>query len=296
MVVVEIGEGDAVGRGECVPYKRYGESVAGVVARIESLAPTLRHGMDRDALASALPPGAARNAVDCALWDLEAKRSGVPAWRRAGVSPPRELTTSVTLSLAAPEEMATAARALAKWPWLKVKLGPDGALARVRAVHAAAPGARLIVDANEAWSPEILANLGPELATLGVTLIEQPLAAGDDAPLADLDLPVPVCADESCHDTASLAELAGRYDVVNIKLDKTGGLTEALRLARAARAAGFGVMVGCTVGTSLAMAPATLIAADFVDLDGPLLLARDRPHGITYRHATMAPPSPRLWG
>ncbi len=288
----------ATGRGECVPYARYGESVAEVATRIEGLAGAVADGLDRAGLAEALPPGAARNALDCALWDLEAKLSGVPAWRRAGLDAPPTATTAYTLSLDTPEAMAAAARANADRPLLKVKLGADGVIERVRAIHAAAPEAEIIVDANEAWTPALLAALAPELETLGVAMIEQPLPAGEDAALDGMARPVPLCADESCHDRATLGALRGRYDLVNIKLDKTGGLSEALRLAEAARAMGFGIMVGCMLGTSLAMAPALLVAARarFVDLDGPLLLARDRTPGLDYRGSVIAPPPAALWG
>ena len=298
VVVVEIRDGAQVGRGECVPYTRYGETIAGALATVESLRPEIECGLDRPALQTALKAGAARNAVDCALWDLEAKIAGRPVWQLAGLAPPQAATSAYTLSLGTVENMAAAARANADRPLLKLKLSGPGDLDRVQAVHANAPRARLIVDANEAWTAEIYSALAPQLGSLGVELIEQPLPAGADAPLAGLARPVPVCADESCHDTASLARIAGRYDAVNIKLDKTGGLTEALRLAAAAKAAGLGIMVGCMVATSLAMAPALLIATDarWVDLDGPLLLARDREHGLAYQGSRLQPASPALWG
>jgi L-alanine-DL-glutamate epimerase-like enolase superfamily enzyme len=303
VVVVELslGEADArvaSGRGECVPYARYGESVAGVVAAIESLRARIEDGLDRLGLQRALPAGAARNALDCAFWDLEAKRAGHPVWQLIGASAPAPVTTAYTLSLDTPEAMGRAAAENASRPLLKLKLsGPDD-LARIEAVRASAPTARLIVDANEGWSLDDYVELAPKLAVLGVDLIEQPLPAGKDAALAGMRRPVPVCADESCHDSASLAGLAGRYDVVNIKLDKTGGLTEALRLKDAARSQGYGIMVGCMLATSLAMAPATLVAqgARFVDLDGPLLLERDRPEGLTYEGSLLHPPEPALWG
>ncbi len=298
VVTVEMAADGHAGRGECVPYARYGESVESVVAQIESIAGPLRTGLDRHDLLDALPPGAARNAVDCALWDLEAKRGGSAAWKLAGVAAPGPLTTAYTLSLGTPETMAAAARDNAHRPLLKIKLGGEGDLERVEAVRRNAPRARLIVDANEAWSLDRLEPYLAAMAALDVALVEQPLPAGDDDALAAIDRPVPVCADESCHDRNSLAAIAGRYDVVNIKLDKTGGLTEALATAAAAREAGLGIMVGCMVGTSLAMAPAMLVAgmADFVDLDGPLLLARDRDPGITYRGSVMEPAPPTLWG
>ncbi len=298
VVVVEIAEGGAVGRGECVPYAHYGESVAGVIAAIEALRGAVAAGLDRERLQDALPPGAARNALDCALWDLDAKRAGTPVWRLAGVPEPRPIATAYSISLDDPPTMAAAARANAGRPLLKLKLGADGVVERVRAVREAAPEATLIVDANEAWTPALLADALPDLARLGVAMIEQPLPAGDDAALAGIDRPVPLCADESCHDSATLAGLDGRYDMINIKLDKSGGLTEALRLADAAEAAGLGIMVGCMIATSLAMAPAALIAlrARFVDLDGPLLLARDREPGIAFEGSVMQPAPRALWG
>ena len=302
-VVVELAAtGDdgrvVLGRGECVPYARYGETVAGVIAAIEGLRVRIEAGLDRIGLQDLLPPGAARNALDCAYWDLEAKRAGQPVWQLCGLPPLEAVTTAYTLSLDAPEAMGRAAAENAARPLLKLKLaGPDD-LARVEAVRANAPETRLIVDANEGWSLDDYEALAPKLAALGVVLIEQPLPAGQDAPLAGTQRPVPVCADESCHATDSLAEIAGRYDAVNIKLDKTGGLTEALKLKQAAQAQGFQVMVGCMVATSLAMAPAVLVAqgASFVDLDGPLLLAGDRPGGLTYDGSTLHPPEPALWG
>ena len=302
-VVVELSAtGDdgrvVLGRGECVPYARYGETVAGVIAAIEGLRARIGAGLDRIGLQDLLPPGAARNALDCAYWDLEAKRAGQPVWQLCGLPPLEAVTTAYTLSLDAPEAMGRAAAENAARPLLKLKLaGPDD-LARVEAVRANAPETRLIVDANEGWSLDDYEALAPKLAALGVVLIEQPLPAGQDAPLAGTQRPVPVCADESCHATDSLAEIAGRYDAVNIKLDKTGGLTEALKLKQAAQAQGFQVMVGCMLATSLAMAPAVLVAqgASFVDLDGPLLLAGDRPGGLTYDGSTLHPPEPALWG
>ncbi len=298
VVVAEIAEGDAVGRGECVPYPRYGESVEGAIEQIEGLRRAIAGGLDRAALQSALPPGAARNALDCALWDLEAKRTGRPVWQIAGLAEPGPLVTAYTLSLDSPEAMAEAAAANAHRPLLKLKLDGERVVERVAAVREAAPDARLIVDANEAWTAELLADAAPALAGLGVEMIEQPLHADADAALDGMARPVPLCADESCHDSATVAGLVGRYDLVNVKLEKTGGLTEALKLADAAEAAGFGLMVGCMIATSLAMAPATLVAqrARFVDLDGPLMLARDREPGIAYEGSTMAPVPPALWG
>ncbi|MEE8271471.1 MAG: N-acetyl-D-Glu racemase DgcA [Alphaproteobacteria bacterium] len=298
VVLAEIAEDGAVGRGECVPYPRYGETVDGVLTAIAAVGAEIAAGMDRAALQRALPPGAARNAVDCALWDLEAKRAGRPVWQLAGAPPPAPLVTAVTISLGEVNAMAEAARAQSHRPLLKLKLTGAGDLERVRAVRAAAPDSRLIVDANEAWTVDHLATFAQAFAELGVEVIEQPLPAGDDGALAGFACPVPLCADESCHDTASLAGLAGKYTMVNIKLDKAGGLTEALRLRGAARAAGLAVMVGCMLGTSLAMAPAVLVGqgADLVDLDGPLLLARDRDPGLAIDGVRIQPPDPALWG
>jgi L-alanine-DL-glutamate epimerase-like enolase superfamily enzyme len=297
-VTARLEEGAHAGRGECVPYARYGETVEGVVAAIEALRPRLEAGLDRAELQSALPPGAARNAVDCALWDLEAKRAGTSVAALAGLPAPGPVTTAYTLSLDTVEAMAAAARAQAARPLLKLKVGGAGDLDRVRAVHASAPAARLILDANEGWSEADYRALVPALRGLGVEMIEQPFPAGRDAALAELPRPIPITADESCHDRAGLAGLVGRYDAVNLKLDKTGGLTEALALAAAVRAAGLALMVGCMLGTSLGMAPALLPAqqARWVDLDGPLWLARDRSPGLTYEGSRVLPPPAALWG
>lgn len=298
VVVVTLTEDGHQGRGECVPYARYDETVAGVVDAIETQAPRLAHGLDRADLQQCLPPGAARNAVDSALWDLEAKRAGVAASSLAGLSPLVPVTTAFTLSLDTPQNMGAAAREQAGRPLLKLKLTGDGDLDRVAAVRENAPQSRIIVDANEAWSPDLVESLTPRLAEIGVDLVEQPLPAANDHALASIESGVPLCADESCHTAADVAQLADRYDVVNIKLDKTGGLTEALRLKRRARETGLGVMVGCMVGTALAMAPAVLLAqgADFVDLDGPLLLSRDRIPGLRFDGSILHPPDPELWG
>jgi L-alanine-DL-glutamate epimerase-like enolase superfamily enzyme len=288
-------EADGVrGRGECVPYARYGETIESVRAQVQSLPARF----DRAALQSLLPAGAARNAVDCALWDCEAKRAGRRVWDLAGLPVPGPEITAYTLSLDTPDAMRAEAARQASRPLLKIKLGGDGDMARLEAVRDGAPAARIIVDANEGWTPESYTALAPALLRLGVEMVEQPLPAGDDAALAGMARPLPVCADESCHDRASLAGLAGKYDVVNIKLDKTGGLTEALALRTEAEALGFGIMVGCMVGSSLAMAPAVVVAqgAAFVDLDGPLLLAADRPHGLRYDAGGVHPPEPELWG
>ncbi|HUK10018.1 MAG TPA: N-acetyl-D-Glu racemase DgcA [Stellaceae bacterium] len=298
VVLAEITDGAHRGRGESVPYARYGETVEGVLAALEAMATAVAEGMDRHELQRRMPPGAARNALDAALWDLEAKQTGKPVHRLAGIEPPGPLITAYTLSLDSPEAMGRAAAAEATRPLLKIKLTGEGDLDRVRAIRAAAPKARLIVDANEGWTPQHFDRYGAALRELGVALIEQPLPAGQDGALADRPHPVPVCADESCHTRDDLAGLRGKYEFVNIKLDKTGGLTEALLLAQAARASGFGIMVGCMIGTSLAMAPATLVAqqAEFVDLDAPLLLGRDRQPGLRYDGSTLFPPKPSLWG
>ena len=294
VVVAEVSDGDKVGRGECVPYARYGEAVESVLTAIKAVGLT----DDRKALRWMMPPGAARNALDCALWDLEAKTSGTRAWKLAGLSAPEPVLTCFTLSLGTPESMADAARAAAHMRLLKVKLGGDGDPARLHAVRRAAPDAELVVDANEAWRAENFSENMRACAEAHVALIEQPLPAGADDLLRDVDHIVPICADESVHVTADLDALAGKYDGVNVKLDKAGGLTEALELVDEARRRHLLVMVGCMVGTSLAMAPALLAAqeADFVDLDGPLLLAKDRTPGLVYSDALVAPPEPMLWG
>jgi L-alanine-DL-glutamate epimerase-like enolase superfamily enzyme len=298
VVVAEIFDGDWRGRGECVPYPRYGESVDSVVQQLEAMRGAVFSGLDRHELQQAMPPGAARNALDCAFWDLDAKRAGCRAAALAGIPELRPVVTAYTLSLDAPERMAEAAAAQRGRPLLKLKLSGDGDIERVRAVRGAAPASRLIVDPNEGWRERHLAEVMPALAGLGVELIEQPLPAGEDEALAHVPRPIPVCADEACHTTADLDRLAGKYDAVNVKLDKTGGLTEALALTAAARARGFDIMVGCMIGTSLAMAPAMLIAqgAEIVDLDAPLLLAADRVPGLRYDGSTVYPPDERFWG
>jgi len=298
VVVATIIDGDRHGHGECVPYARYGESVEGVVQAIEACGPAIAQGLDRANLQALLPAGAARNALDCALWDLEAKRSGRSAAELAGLAPLHAVGTAFTISLASPEEMAARARDTASYPLLKLKLGGDGDEARLAAVREAVPKARLIADANEAWRAPNLERLLAAAKAAGVELIEQPLPAGDDALLEHIDRIVPLCADESAHDRASLATIAKRYDAVNIKLDKTGGLTEALATAAEARKLRLKIMVGCMVATSLAMAPALLLAqdADFVDLDGPLLLERDRVPGLAYSSGMVMPAPAALWG
>ena len=298
VVVVELGEGKARGRGECVPYARYGESTDNVTAQIEAMRPRLAAGLSRAALQEAMPPGAARNALDCAFWDLEAKRAGRAVHELAGLPAPQPLTTAFTISLGTPETMAQAAAKAAQRALLKIKLGGDGDAARISAVRTAAPNAMLIVDANEGWTEDNLAANLEACANAGVVLVEQPLPDGRDAALGRITRPIPVCADESAHDRSSLAALIGKYDAVNIKLDKTGGLTEALAMASEASRLGLTIMAGCMVATSLAMAPAVLLAqsARFVDLDGPLLLARDRPDGLIYRDSLVCPSTPALWG
>jgi len=294
VLTVRARAGGVTGRGECVPYPRYGESLDSVTAEIERLP----EGIDRERLQDAMQPGAARNAVDCALWDLEAKRAGKRVWQIAGLPAPVPMVTAYTLSLDTPEAMRAAAAKHAHRPLLKIKLGTPDDMPRLEAVREGAPQAKIIVDANEGWTADIYADLAPHLVRLGVALVEQPLPDGADEMLAEIERPLPVCADESCHDRASLDALAGKYDMINIKLDKTGGLTEALALRDLAHSRGYGIMVGCMVGSSLAMAPAVLVAqgADVVDLDGPLLLAQDRDHPLHYDAAGVHPPEAALWG
>jgi len=300
VVTAVLRDGASMGRGECVPYARYGESVDSVLAQIDSVRTAVETpSCDASALAGLLPPGAARNALDCALIDLAAKRQGRSAAALLGLAPPLPLVTAYTLSLDSPDAMMAEAKLQADRPLLKIKLGGGDADAdRLRAVRAGAPHSRIIVDANEGWTADTLAERIALCADCAVALIEQPLPAADDAALADRPKLVPICADESAHVAADIPRLAPLYDVVNVKLDKTGGLTEALAMVAAARAAGLGVMVGCMVGSSLGMAPAVLAAqgAEFVDLDGPLLLARDRPDGLIYHGSRLEPPAPALWG
>ena len=300
VVVAAIHDGETLGRGECVPYARYGESVQSVLEGIEALRAEIENGLTREALQARLPAGAARNALDCALIDLAAKTSGRPAFELLGLAKPAPARTAFTLSLDSPAAMgAAAANAAAKgFSLLKLKIAGAGDLERVAAVRDAAPSARLIVDANEGWTRDDLTTLTPQLARLGVALIEQPLKAGEDDLLTDFQSPVPLCADESCHTRADLPHLVGRYSHINIKLDKAGGLTEAIALARDAQSLGLRLMVGCMVSTSLAMAPASLLAAmaDFTDLDGPLLLARDRVPGMNYEGDLLYPTARELWG
>ena len=294
VLTVRVTRDGVTGWGECVPYARYDETLESVEAQIRSIP----DGIDRAALQEALPAGAARNALDCALWDLEAKQAGCRVWELAGLAAPLPEVTAYTLSLETPEVMQAQAAKNAHRPLLKIKLGTPDDMPRLEAVRAGAPDARIIVDANEGWSAEVYADLAPHLLRLGVAMVEQPLPAGEDDALLGVDRPVPLCADESCHDRASLPKLKGKYDMANIKLDKTGGLTEALALRDAARAEGYDVMVGCMVGSSLAMAPAVLVAqgAAITDLDGPLLLAEDRAHGLRFDEAGVHPSEASLWG
>ena len=300
VVVVELGAGIHRGRGESVPYARYGETPDGIVAAIEAMRPALRGGLDRTALQGVMAPGAARNALDCAFWDVNAKETGRRVHELAGLAMPVPQITAYTISLAEPAAMAEAAERAAARPLLKVKLGGADAddAKRIAAVRRAAPRAQLIVDANEGWTEDDLPQNLAACADAGVTLIEQPLPEGRDAALGRIKRPIPVCADESVHDRASLEGLSGKYDAINIKLDKTGGLTEALAMAGEAERRGFAIMVGCMVATSLAMAPAMLVAqrSSVVDLDGPLLLAKDRPDGLRYVGSRAYPSEARLWG
>ncbi|WP_457298738.1 N-acetyl-D-Glu racemase DgcA [Phyllobacterium sp. P5_D12] len=298
IVLCTLSDGTFTGRGECVPYARYGESLDSVCAEIEGLRYAFANGAARDALPALIGAGAARNAVDCALWDLEAKRSGKTVADLLGLSPLHDLTTAVTVSFGDVQTMAAAARDFADRPLIKVKVGGEDDTERIRAVANAAPSSRIILDANEGWSDENIVENMLAAAKAGVVLIEQPLPAGKDAILTKIPHPVPICADESAHGTDDLHTLLGRYDSINIKLDKTGGLTEALRMQKRARELGFGIMVGCMVGTSLAMAPAVLLAqdADFIDLDGPLILREDRKPGLLFEGSRISPPLPELWG
>ncbi|TAX76838.1 dipeptide epimerase [Rhizobium ruizarguesonis] len=298
VITCTLVEEGAHGLGECVPYRRYGETMQSVFAQIEAARPLIEAGISRHDLLSAMPPGAARNAVDCALWDLEAKQTGDSVATRLGLAALKPLTTAYTISLGEPEVMAAQAREHAGRALLKVKVGTGDDESRIRAVRAAAPDAEIILDANEGWPEAVLERHLNIAAEAGVALVEQPLPAGRDGLLAEIRRPLLVCADESVHHTGDLASLADRYDAINIKLDKTGGLKEALSMKAEAERLGFSIMIGCMVGTSLAMAPAVLLAqnADFVDLDGPLLLARDREPGLRYAASLVFPPESTLWG
>jgi L-alanine-DL-glutamate epimerase-like enolase superfamily enzyme len=298
VLYVELEDGDLIGRGESVPYARYGETIDNCMDALETVRTRIEAGITLDALQDLLAAGAARNAVDCALWDLNAKRSGVPSWKAAGLRQLAPLKTAYTLSLDTPEAMGHQAAANARRPLLKLKIGGAGDIDRVEAVRQHAPKSRLIVDGNEGLSFDDLKRIAPDLARLGVKLIEQPMKVGEDEALLGYESPVPLCADESLHTRAELDRCARLYTCINIKLDKAGGLTEALALKKAAKAKGLGIMVGCMVATSLSMAPAMIVAqgADFVDLDGPLLLARDRDNGLDITGSMLAPPRPELWG
>jgi len=298
VVIAEVEANGIVGRGECVPYPRYGETIASVLETLRGAERFVADGGTRETLLATLPPGAARNALDCALWDLEANMAGKRVWDLAHLPTPTPVVTAYTLSLDTPEAMGANAQSQATRPLLKLKLDRTDTLSRVESVREHAPNARLIVDANEAWQPEDLEAWLPRLAELGIELVEQPLPAGSDEALRALNSPVPIGADESCHICDDLEQLADRYQTVNIKLDKTGGLTEAMRLRAAAIESGMSFMIGCMIGTSLSMAPAMLLTpgASFVDLDGPLLLARDRTPGLHYDGALVSPPTPGLWG
>ena len=299
VLMVEVNDGNYVGRGECFPYARYGEDTESVQKQLNSVRSEIEDGLDRQALLNVLAPGAARNAVDCALWDLEAKRAGTRVWDLAGLPAPEPVTTVYTLGVDEPAVMGERARENSDRPRLKLKMTGDGAdLERVRNIHKNAPNARLVVDANEGWSIKQYLEYAPQFKDLGVEMIEQPLPSTDDEQLRGVERPIPICADESCHDSATLPALVGKYDMINIKLDKTGGLTEALNLRDAALKQGLSIMVGCMIGTSLAMAPGMLVAqeAAMVDLDGPLLLAEDRAPGLSFTGSIIHPPEPRLWG
>src|SRR5438093_8975920 len=297
VIVVAVTDGQHTGRGEAVPIARYNQSVASVLEQIESIKG--EKDLNRPQLQTLLPAGAARNALDCALWDLEAKKSAKRVWELTNLEMKSGVETSFTISLDTPEKMGAAAKANASAPILKLKLGGDDVdLARVEAVREAAPAARLLIDANESWSVEHYRKIVPALKVLGVELIEQPFPADADEVLETLAQPIPVCADESCHTSTDLPRLKNRYEMINVKLDKTGGLTEALRLCERARESGFKLLIGCMACTSLGIAPARLLAstAEYVDLDGPLLLLRDRDHGLTYRNGKIEMPSRELWG
>jgi L-alanine-DL-glutamate epimerase-like enolase superfamily enzyme len=299
VVVVELmGEDGIKGWAECVPYPRYDETVDGVIAQIEAESERIASGISREELCTSMTPGAARNALDCALWDLEAKRAGSRVWKLAGLPKPKPCITAETIGIDTPEAMGAAAAKLRSAPLLKVKLGSDAVLTRMATVRENAPAPRIIIDPNESWTIDLLADVAEPLNLLGVEMIEQPLKAGEDDALADFTFPIPICADEACHTADGLPTLRAKYQMINVKLDKTGGLTEAIHLTRKAKDLGFGVMIGCMVGTSLAMAPATLLGAyaEFVDLDGPLLMKQDRGHGLDFTDGLVSAPEASLWG
>jgi L-alanine-DL-glutamate epimerase-like enolase superfamily enzyme len=298
VVTVELRQGAVTGRGECVPYARYRESVASVIETIERSRAELAAGMGRDELQARLPPGAARNALDAALWDLESRLCSVPVWRQLAHPSPAPLVSAITVSLDTPDRMERAASEIADAPLIKIKVDGNDPAECIEAVRRAAPAARLIVDPNESWDIDTLRALQPMLERARVDLLEQPLAAAEDDALLGFASRIPICADEACHATADLPRLRGRYHAVNIKLDKTGGLTEAWRLLHAARAEGFRIMVGCMVCSSLGLAPALEVAreAEFVDLDPPFWLRDDYPDGVTLDGGTLQPPAPGFWG
>jgi L-Ala-D/L-Glu epimerase len=298
VVVVTLSDGTSTGRGECVPYPRYHETVEGVIAELETAREKIEAGFTHAEIPGLVVPRAARNALDCALWDLNAKRTATPVWQLARLREPHPIVTAFTLSLDTPETMEKAAEEAADRPLLKLKLGGEGDIQRLKLIRRAAPKCRLIIDANEGWLPDQLPDLLKACADVGVELVEQPLPAGDDDALLHIKHTVAICADESTHDSSDLHKLVGKYDAINIKLDKTGGLSEALALAHAATEMNFKIMVGCMLATSLAMAPAMLVAqfAQVIDLDGPLLLARDRNPGINFDGSLMYPAPPELWG
>lgn len=298
VVMVEIAEGGVVGRGEAVPYTRYGETVEQTLGAIESVRPLIESGGGRDALQLVLPAGAARNALDCALWDLDARLAGRTVADMLGEGQPGAVATALTIVIDTPGRMAEAAAAMADIPLLKIKLDGDDPAARIRAVRAAAPNPKLIVDPNESWDRQLLEAMQDVLVQARVDLLEQPVPAEADDWLEDFSPAVPICADEAIHVADDLDRVAARYQAVNVKLDKTGGLTEAILLARAARTRGLGLMTGCMVCSSLSIAPAMLVAAlsDFADLDGPWWLAADRPGGVREDHGWLHPPAQGFWG
>lgn len=299
VIVVEIADGASAGRGECVPYSRYSESIDTVRDQIEKIKVELEQGANRSRLQMMIPAGAARNAIDCALWDLEAKQASTRAHLLAGIPKMGTVETAFTISLGSVDSMFENAKKAAHRPMLKIKMGaPEGDIERIFAVRKAAPKSKLIADANEGWNASNITEHLKACREAGYSMIEQPIPSSEDEILRTVDRLVPICADESVHGLESLDRLVGLYDVVNVKLDKTGGLTEALSLVKAAREKNFKIMVGCMVSSSLAMAPAMLIAqgAEFVDLDGPLLLAKDRDDGLRFEGSTIYPPSTTLWG
>lgn len=298
VVVVEIAEGGVKGWGECVPYPRYDETIESVTAEIEAVRRAVESDAANAEIQSLMEAGAARNAVDCALWDLRAKQTGTPVAELCGLGPLNPEITAETIGIGTPEEMGARAAELSAAPLLKIKMDAADIEARLDAIRAGAPNARLIIDPNEGWTPEIVADKGAYLKDIDVEMLEQPVPAGDDEGLRGIESPVPLCADEALHTAADLDRLKGKYDMINIKLDKTGGLTEALAVKDKAEALGFGIMVGCMVGTSLAMAPAVLVAQGvrIVDLDGPLLLKEDRKPGLEFTNGMINPPKPELWG